>query len=254
MKRDRPLFPSGCLNIFLSYNGAQMIAKLSSPAIILSAFLMASCGSDTGLSGDGSTDSAADRDAAEDEAAADILPDPEPDPDPDVSDVGEVEVPGPDITFILGFITDIPGYEYLYAQTSDYSCDMTWITIWNGPSRIRMLPDCSICGCDECDTCAVCGACMTSAAQVDSGSDVRFEWDGVVHARGTCTPESGGPAMTCERKIALEPGIYTARFCWGIADENGFPDNVIPDPWCEHITFDYPVYGGTITHIVNNSG
>ncbi|MFH1438910.1 MAG: hypothetical protein ABIJ56_24605 [Pseudomonadota bacterium] len=229
-----------------------MKEKFSNPAIILAAFLMSSCGSDTGLSGDGSTDSSADRDAAEEEAAADALPDPEPDPDPDLSDVDEVEGPGPDITFILGFITDIPGYEYLYAQTSDYSCVLTWITLRDGSSRIPMLSDCAICACDVCDTCAVCGACMTSAAQVDSGGDVRFEWDGVVHARDTC--DSGGVDMPCETETALDPGTYTARFCWGIADENGFPDNVIPDPRCEDITFDYPVHGGTITHVVNNSG
>ena len=238
----------------MGYNVTEMKERLLSPAIILSAFLMASCGSDTGLSGDGSTDSAVDRDAEEEAAAADILPDPEPDPEPELNDVEEVEVPGPDITFILGFITDIPGYEYLYAQTSDYSCDMTWITMWDGSSRIPMLPDCSTCACDECDACAVCGSCMTAAAQVEGGSDVRFEWDGVVHARDTCTPDSGGADMPCEIKIALDPGTYTARFCWGIADENGFPDDVIPDPWCEDITFDYPVHGGTITYVVNNSG
>lgn len=219
------------------------------------ALLVASCYSSGRHSDDVSQDDATDPRPDAVDQPADPVPDPVPDlvPDVAVDDVPPDELPGPGITFILGFITDIPGYEYLYAQQSDMSCRMTWISVWSGTSSFSMEHDCAICTCDECASCAVCGACLQVVVPVAGGESVSYEWDGTVWNMGMCSPypdEDWG----CEYTTALAPGDYIARFCFAVAGPGAFPDGIIPDPTCEDVRFTYPVPGGVVQYTVNNGG
>jgi len=214
------------------------------------ALLNLSCGSDSDLAGD--TDQDPPADAAVEETPGDPAPDVPPDEQQDP--VTDEVPPGPGITFVLGFITDIPMDEFLYAQTSSESCTLGWIGVLGGAGAVPMQSDCSICSCDECTGCAVCGMCMVAAERLASGDDVRYQWDGVVHERDTCQSSPSGPSMPCENAASLEPGEYTARFCFGIGDENAYPDNIISDPICHDVVFTYPVPDGVVEYVVNNSG
>lgn len=209
-----------------------------------------SCGSDSNLSGDTTQDSPIDPVA--DETPGDPVLDVAQDElqDPVTDDVP----PGPGITFVLGFITDIPMDEFLYAQTSSESCTLGWIGVIGGAGAVPLQSDCSICSCDECTGCAVCGMCMVAAERLASGDDVRYDWDGVVHERDTCQASPTGPSLSCENATSLEPGEYTARFCFGIGDENAYPDDIISDPICHDVTFTYPVPGGVVQYVLNNGG
>jgi hypothetical protein len=219
------------------------------------ALLLASCYSSGRHSADVSQDDATyPRPDAVDQPADPVF-DPVPDlvPDAIVDDVPPDEPPGPGITFILHFITDIPGYEYLYVQQSDMSCRMMWISIHDGTRGYAMEHDCAICLCDECTGCAVCGACMQVVIPVAGGESVSHAWDGTVWATGMCSPYPDED-WTCEIPGALAPGDYRARFCYAVAGPGAFPDGIIPDPMCEDIPFTYPVPGGVVEYTVNNSG
>ena len=232
---------------------------LLAPVAACAALLLSSCYSSGRHSDDVSQDDAAEPHPDAVDQPADPVHDPGPDlvpdivPDIAVDDVPPDEPPGPGITFILSFITDIPSYEYLYAQQSDMSCRTTWITLRDGARSFSMAHDCAICPCDECASCAVCGACMQVVIPVAGGERVTYEWDGTVWNMGMCSPypdEDWG----CEYTSALAPGDYLARFCFAVAGPNAFPDGIIPDPWCEDVPFTYPVPGGVVEYTVNNGG
>jgi len=219
------------------------------------AILLSSCYSSGHHSDDVSQDDAAEPHPDAVDQPADPVPDLVPDVVPDVAvdDVPPDELPGPGITFILSFITDIPGYEYLYAQQSDMSCHMTWIGVHDGAGGYPLEHDCAICLCDECASCAVCGACLQVVAAVAGGESISYEWDGTVWATGMCSPYPDED-WTCEIPGALAPGDYLARFCFAVAGPSAFPDGIIPDPWCEDVRFTYPVPGGVVEYTVNNGG
>ncbi len=227
-------------------------------AAACAALLLSACYSSSDLVGDGGEDGAP-HDGAEDRVQPDPATDPVPDPVPDlpfdplIDDVPEEELPGPGITFILSFITDIPDYEYLYVQTSDMSCYQTWISITDGAGFYPLESDCAICPCDSCDSCAVCGACMPMVAALGSGDSITYEWDGTVYYRGMCAP-SPDVDMMCEYTGSLRYGDYLALFCFSVAGPGAYPDQYIPDPFCVEVPFSYPVPGGVVRYTVDNGG
>jgi len=221
--------------------------------IALIALAIAGCSGAANLGGDAAADGARDVPA---DTAADTAADAAADAAADTADVAQDDGGGrPGITFILAFLTDIGGYEFLYAQRMDNSCRTTWVSVRQGERTVGMQGDCSICTCDVCANCPICGMCMIDLAKVGSGERVEYAWDATTYARDTCVPGADGHPIPCIREGALEPGSYTARFCWAIGGPDAYPpDGVIEEPTCEDVPFTYPVPGGIVRFTVDNSG
>jgi hypothetical protein len=187
--------------------------------------LLCGCGGGTGLEGDARLDREAD-------TATDTVE------------------PGPQITFRLSFVTDIPGHELLYVQTSDYEGHQRWADI----SGASLQERCDICTCEECTGCPVCGPAMPAVAALGSGESIEWTWNGVTHPTGTCVEGPGGPEHICKEQGNLEPGTYPAVFCFEVAGPDAFPEGWLESPACVDVEFVYPVPGGVVEHLVNNSG
>jgi len=178
-------------------------------------------------------------------------PDASIDPAPDTPVDPGLDPAGPGVTFEISFLTDIPGYEYLYVQTSDEMGHQTWVSV---PGR-SLQWRCDLCLCEECSECAVCGPAMTVVERVAAGGSASWTWDGTLYPLSTCTPGPGAPGESCQETGGLDAGTYAARFCWGTGPVDAFPDGWIPDPVCDTVTFDYPVGGdGVVRYLVNNGG
>ena len=111
-----------------------------------------------------------------------------------------------------------------------------------------------ICECWECTGCPVCGPAMPVVERIGSGGVHTWEWDGVAWRLESCVEGPGGPEHMCQQEGPLEPGVYTARFCFGFGGPDAYPGDWIEDPVCMDVEFTYPVAGGIVEYLVNNSG
>ena len=215
---------------------------------------MAGCGVENTIEGDTSPDSLADSPADTTfDSPADTPADEGPDTPADGPDA-DGPLPG-GITFEIGFVTDIPGYEYMFVQTGDFMGMVAWISVLDaGASRVELQARCDVCTCTECTGCGICGIADPVVTMVESGSSATWAWDGVTHPVSSCSLSPGGPEYQCQEEEPLAPGAYTARFCWGLGTADAYPDDVIESPACADVAFEYPVPGGRVSHVVNNGG
>ncbi len=212
----------------------------------------AACGGGSSIEGDTSIDTAPD---APSDSPADTAADTPADTAIDAVDtVDDVPLPGA-VTFEIGFVTDIPGYEYLFVQSGDYMGMVAWISVLDpSMTAVPLQPRCDICACDECTGCGVCGIADPFLTMAGSGSSTEWAWDGVTHPVSTCRLSPMGPDHDCQETGTLPAGPYTARFCWGSGPADSYPNDVIDSPVCADVAFDYPVPGGRVLHVVNYGG
>jgi len=201
---------------------------------ICTALVLAGCGHATGIEGDVGMD----------------VPDSAPDVPPEAS----VDLAGRGITFTMSFVTDIPFDEFLYAQVSDEMGHELWVSVSGPEGSVEMQGRCDICSCEECTGCPVCGPALPAVEMVVAGDAISFVWDGITYPIGTCVEGPGGPVHTCEDWGILEPGGYTATFCWSTGPAGAFPDGWIVEPVCDTVDFGYPVEGGVVQYVVNYGG
>lgn len=152
------------------------------------------------------------------------------------------------ITFRLRFVSDIP--ESIYLQTSGLAGHPEWITTLDaGANALKMFRPCEVCECGACDQCGVCGAAMPMVEAIESGADKTLEWTAVTFPWGSCSQ-----GRSCYRSSLLEPGGYTARFCWGSAADGTGPGHSIVGITCADVPFTFPVEGGVVSYTVDHGG
>ena len=165
---------------------------------------------------------------------------------------GSVGPKNKEITFSIGFITDVPTSEFMYVQTSDENGWQQWVSVLDGSQTVPLQGKCTICPCDVCVNCPLCGPAKTKTVQVPSHSSVSWTWKGKIWPEHRCADPSSGADIACQDQGTLAPGKYIARFCYGIGDDQGpFPTEV---PSCNDVPFTYPVDGGVVGFMLNNSG
>lgn len=128
-----------------------------------------------------------------------------------------------DVDFVLANESD----QSIYVQAG-VSPHPGWLTVTRDGELVNLQWHCGLpCPCDETEDCAVCGMPAPFAQEVQSGDELRLEWDGV----------NFGVTDGCFEEVQLANEKMEAEFCWGFDYEGGEYNETIKDPVCETVKF-----------------
>lgn len=140
-----------------------------------------------------------------------------------------------DLVFRLRFDSSVED-QTVWAQTG--STGQPWLAVFDSAgNNVFMDASCGQCSCSSCGNCAVCGFAPATVTQFGGPfGPMERSWDLITHPQAAC-PGSGG---ACQDEVALPPGHYVARFCFGyrtVENREGF---FVVDPVCHEVGFEWP--------------
>ena len=162
-------------------------------------------------------------------------------PDAASSPAADASPAGPGATFRITYNPATEGApDSIFVETD---CMPSWIRVFDADgNNVRIHNDCGACACDSCEPCAVCD-CGFLAEEIPSAGSHDHVWDGIVHPTVTVA----ACPWACELDQPLDPGVYTARFCYSAEPGTGSVE-------CSEEVFDHPHPTGVVEHVVDGSG
>lgn len=150
-----------------------------------------------------------------------------------------------ELTFRLIWNSDVLG-DVAYAQSGG---GQTWINVYDAAGQdVVMDADCGLCPCDNCFSCALCGfAPVVSTPFGGPLGPMERIWDGTTHRQGRCGT-SPGSNVACQDYQPLQPGRYTARFCFGYRTVQNRSGEFVDNPQCHDVEFDWPTANPVIVY------
>ncbi|MCC7384324.1 MAG: hypothetical protein IT384_20935 [Deltaproteobacteria bacterium] len=162
-------------------------------------------------------------------------------------DAGAVDAgtPPDELTFRFRYLSDVAG-EGVFLQSGGGG--IPWVRVFDARGEdVRIDANCELCPCDACGNCPVCGSAPLATEWIPSGGSIERRWDLTTHRADRCAVSPGATA-TCEAYAPLEPGRYTARFCFGYSATEVAAGSWIEAPICRDEPFTWPTAQTVIEH------
>lgn len=150
-----------------------------------------------------------------------------------------------ELQFRLRFDSDVDG-QTVWAQSGG---DQPWIAVYDSTgANVQIDADCGQCLCDVCGSCTLC----SSAPAVVTMFGSRFgamerTWDTTTHPPGRCQ-DAPGSNIACQQYLPLAPGRYTARFCFGYQVTHTSEGDLVENPVCNDVPFEWPTTNDVIEY------